>query len=341
MHPTPQKLLETLQAFHASAVLNAALQLDLFTPLARGPKTAAQVARALKCPERSTGILLDAVAALGFLAKADRRYRLDPEAAAFLLPSSPQFAGATSRIVCDPVLWDAMGRFAQAVRHGGTVLPIHAESHNTKFWETFADHSHALASPPADYAAHLLQRFLEERFPARVLDVACGSGVYGLTVAARCPGAKVTLLDHAPVLGAARKRAQQLGLTRRAEFVGGDMFAADLKGPFDVVILSQVLHHFAPPVCEQLLRKVAKSVAPGGRLLVHEFVSDEDRATNVPAAMFAALMLAWTREGNTYTFSEYKRMFGRAGFLPPVLHAPPRMATQFLVAEIRKGRGRR
>ncbi|KAF0240779.1 MAG: hypothetical protein FD180_4777 [Planctomycetota bacterium] len=336
--PSPATIFNLLQGFQASGVLNAAIQLGVFGALARGPRAASQVAAAVRCPERSASILCDALASMGLLHKEHRRYRLSLDAAHFLVPGRPSYAGGAARIVCDPALWEAFGRFAQAVRHGGTVLPFHAETPGQKFWETFADNSDAFAAPAAAYAQSLLQRFVDERSPARILDVACGSGLYGLTLAAHSPGARVTLMDGTHVMPSVKKRTRELGLSKRVTCLPGDMFRTGLGGPYHAIIASHVLHHFSPDTCESLLRRFAAALVPGGRLLVHEFVSAEDGVSNPHAAMFAAVMLAWTREGRTYSFSEYSRMFTKTGFAAPVLHAPPHLTSQFLVGERKAAR---
>ncbi len=331
--PSPAAILGILQGFNASGVLNAAIQLGVFGAIAKGNLTASQVATAIRCPERAAAILCDALASLGLLIKESRKYRLSPDSAEFLVPGRPAYVGGVARINCDPALWDAFGRFAQAVRHGGTVLPLHAETPGQKFWETFADNSDAFAAPSAEYAASLLQSFLEHRAAPRVLDVACGSGLYGLSLATRCPAAHVTMLDGGQVIPSVKKRIKDRGLGKRVDCITGDMFRTDLGGPYDAIVASHVLHHFSPSVCLSLLRRFAKALVPGGRLLVNEFVSAEDGVSNAHAAMFAAVMLAWTREGRTYPFSEYQRMFTRTGFVAPVLHAPPHLTSQFLVGE--------
>lgn len=336
--PSPATILNLLQGYNASGVVNAAIQLGVFAALEKGPQGAAHVASAVRCPERSTTILCDALSALGLLVKEARRYRLSPDAAEFLLPGKPAYVGGAARILCDPNLWDAFGRLAQAVRHGGTVLPLHAETPGQKFWETFADNSDAFAAPAAAYAASLLESFLHGRTAPRVLDVACGSGLYGLTLASRCPSAHLTMLDGAQVIPAVKKRAKDHGLAKRISYITGDLFRAELGGPYDVIIASHVLHHFSPSSCETALRRFARALVPGGRLLVHEFVSAEDGVSNAHAAMFAAVMLAWTREGRTYSFREFSRMFTRTGFVAPVLHAPPHLTSQFLVGERKAAR---
>src|SRR5687767_7346995 len=93
----PHRVMETLQGFHGSAVLNAAIQLSVFTPLAAGPKSAAQVARACRASERGIAVLLDALAALGFLEKDGKRFRLNELSAGHLVPDSDGYVGEAAR----------------------------------------------------------------------------------------------------------------------------------------------------------------------------------------------------------------------------------------------------
>jgi len=337
----PAPVLTALAGYQTSGIINAAIQLGAFAPMVRGERTAAQIARAIRCPERSTTIMLDALTAIGFLTKSARLYGLTPLAERHLVPGAEGYVGDAARIFCAPQLWEAMGRFAEAVRHGGTVLPLHAETPGHRFWETVAENSATLASPSAEYLANVMQRYLEDRPSARVLDVGCGSGIYGLTLAKHHPGVRVALQDRTQVLEAARRNAEALGVLDRVKFVAGDMFTTELGTGYDVVVASQIFHHFGPGSCEKLIRRLGKAAAPGGRIIVHDFVADEDRKANPPAALFAAVMLAWTREGSTYTFSEFTRLFAKGGFLAPVLHTPPHLNTQFLVGERKSRRARR
>jgi C-methyltransferase len=339
-HAAPTQILQTLQGYHASAVLNAAIELGAFRALESGPHTAGQVARAIHADERGTAILLDAVAALGFMDKEGKRYSLNPVSAEYLVPGRPAYAGDAARVVCDPMMWGAMGNLALAVRHGGTVLHQHAETPNHRFWDTFAASSNAFTAGPAAYAEGILSRFLSERPHARILDLACGSGFYGFFAARSHPGVRVVSQDRASVLAQARKNAVKMGVSKRVTWLAGDMFALDLGGPYDAVIASHVFHHFNLDTCARLLKRLAAAIAPGGRILIHDFVPDEARSSPA-AALFAAVMLAWTREGNTYSYSEYKKLFTRTGFTEPVLHAPPHLTTQFLVGERRRKRSRR
>src|SRR5688572_28297417 len=134
LDPTP--ILQMLQANQTTAVLKAAIDLGVFRALAEGPRDASSVADAIACPARSTGMLLDALAIVGLVTREGQRYALSPLARGFLVPGGPTYLGDVSDILAGPLLWNAFGRFTEAVRAGGSVMDQHAEAPSHPFWET-------------------------------------------------------------------------------------------------------------------------------------------------------------------------------------------------------------
>ena len=116
-------------------------------------------------------------------------------------------------------------------------------------------------------------------------------------------------------------------------FRSGSVFETDLGGGYDVVLLTNILHHFDPPTCEKLIRRVHAALKPGGRAITLEFVPNEDRISPPTAAGFSLIMLASTDSGDAYTFFQYEKMFLDAGFVKTTLHPVPEMPQQVLVSE--------
>lgn len=148
----------------------------------------------------------------------------------------------------------------------------------------------------------------------RVLDVAAGHGLFGAMVAARNPDAEVVALDSEPVLGVAQETAQRLGVADRWSALPGDAFTTDPGSGYDLVLVTNLFHHFDPSECEKLMRRFHAALAPGGRCVTLEFIPTEDRLSPEVPASFSIVMLATTAAGDAYTFSEYAAMFERAGF---------------------------
>jgi 2-polyprenyl-3-methyl-5-hydroxy-6-metoxy-1,4-benzoquinol methylase len=97
----------------------------------------------------------------------------------------------------------------------------------------------------------------------------------------------------------------------------------EFAGPYDVVLITNFLHHFDPPTCVGLLRKVRREVNPGGVVATLEFVPNEDRVTPPMAAAFALTMLGTTPAGDAYTFRELEQMYVDAGFGKVTAHPVP------------------
>jgi ubiquinone/menaquinone biosynthesis C-methylase UbiE len=168
--------------------------------------------------------------------------------------------------------------------------------------------------------------------PLRVLDVAAGHGLFGLAFAQRFPKAHVTALDWANVLAVARENAQRAGAADRYTLLPGSAFELDWGGPYDVVLLTNFLHHFDIPTCEQLASKAHAALAAGGRALTLEFIPDPDRISPPGTATFALVMLATTPAGDAYTFAEYEQVFARAGFALSTFHPLPPTTQQAVVS---------
>ncbi len=149
--------------------------------------------------------------------------------------------------------------------------------------------------------------------PRRVLDVAAGAGMFGISVAQACPEASVVAVDWPDVVAVAARNAERAGVGGRHRTLAGDAFAMDWGGGYDLVLLANILHHFDHPTCVALLRRVRDSLAPGGRAAIVEFIPNEDRATPPIPASFAFMMVATTQHGDAFTEPEYAAMAREAG----------------------------
>jgi cyclopropane fatty-acyl-phospholipid synthase-like methyltransferase len=106
----------------------------------------------------------------------------------------------------------------------------------------------------------------------------------------------------------------------------------DFGKGYDVILLTNFLHHFDAAGCETLLKKVHAALRDGGKAVALEFIPDENRIAPVDAAVFALTMLATTPAGDAYTFSEYERMFRNAGFSQSALHPLPPTMQRVVIA---------
>jgi len=326
--PSPELFFQTLNAYQRSAAIKAAIELDLFTAVGEGAQTASELAERCKASERGTRILCDYLVVIGFLTKDGGRYGLTPDAAVFLDRRSPAYMGGVTEFLLSPSLVEGYSDLAAVVRagttllsEGGTVAP------ENPIWVKFARAMVPMMIPAAQQIAKILND--NDGRELKVLDIAAGHGMFGITIAQENPRASIIALDWPNVLAVAKENAERAGVADRYKTIEGSAFDADFGAGFDAVLLTNFLHHFDPPTCETLLRKVHDSLAEGGRALALEFVPNDDRVSPPIPAAFSMTMLGSTPSGDAYTFAELERMFGNAGFsrseLRPLVATPEQL----------------
>jgi len=330
--PSPEHIFDVLTAFQNSAALKAAIELDIFTAIAEGADRANAIAERVNASERGVRILCDYLTIQGLLTKGGNCYALTQESAIFLNRRSPGYMGTVAGFLVSERSKKQFDLLTEAVRRGGTVA---AQGDNTKpndeLWVSFARSMAPLTTGSAAFIAELIG--VKERMPSKVLDVAAGHGMFGITIAKENPNAQIVALDWAPVLQVARENAEHAGVTSQVTFRPGSAFETEFGEGYDAVLLTNIFHHFDPPACEKLMRCVHAALKPAGRAITLEFVPNEDRVTPPLAAGFSLIMLAATDSGDAYTLSEYEKMFANAGFRRTTLHPVPDMPQQVLVSE--------
>ncbi len=309
----PSRIFQTMNAFQQSAALRAAIELDIFTAIDEGLTKVPQIAQRANAAERGIRILCDYMALLGFLKKSGTDYALAQDAAVFLNRRSPAYMGVAARFLNAPELMDAYKDFAAAVRKGGTVLSGQGSVEpENPIWVEFARSMAPMMMMPAQMIAKIVCGDSPQK--AKILDIAAGHGLFGIMIARHNPLAEIVALDWPQVLEVAKENAHKAGVEARYATLPGSAFEVAYGEGYDLVLLTNFLHHFDPATCEGLLRKTHACLKPGGRVVLLEFVPNDDRVTPPEVAFFSVIMLASTPSGDAYTFEEYKRMFANSGF---------------------------
>lgn len=333
--PSVPLFFQTVHAFQQTAALKAGLELDLFTAIADGAQTADAIAERSGCAARGVRILCDYLVTLGWLRKSADRYALSPTAAAFANRHSPQYLGGTIDFLLSEQQMESLAQLTEAVRRGGAPTEAGAQggvvAPENPLWVKFARAMMPLMQLPAQLLAEqLLPR--EEARPMKVLDIAAGHGLYGLAIARRNREAQITALDWRSVLAVARENAKAAGVADRYHTIEGSAFELSFGEGYDLVLVVNFLHHFDLETCAGLMRKAHAALAPGGRAVIVEFITDDSRVTPQIPAQFALMMLASTPSGDAYTFSLYEQLVRKVGFRTCELHPLPPTFFQVVIA---------
>lgn len=330
---SPQLFFETIMAFHRSAAMKAAVELDIFTKIADGNKTAQTISKASAASDRGVRILCDVLTVMGFLSKQGEQYDLTEESAVFLNRHSPAFVGGAVDFILSPMQKRGFDDLTAAVKQGGsTVSEEGSLDPESPMWVKFARGMMPMMMPAAKMIAEKLD--FESDRKLKVLDLAAGHGIFGITVAQKFPNAEIFAVDWANVLEVAKENAETFGVAARYQTIEGSAFDVEYGDGFDVVLLTNFLHHFDKATNETLLRKIHRSLAADGRVLTVEFVPNGDRVSPPNEAMFSLVMLAATPAGDAYTFAELNEMFKNAGF-PQNEHISLKPTPQHLIISLK------
>jgi ubiquinone/menaquinone biosynthesis C-methylase UbiE len=328
---SPVLFFDTINAYQRTEAIKAAIELDIFTAIGEGRETAKEIAERCQASERGARILCDFLTVIGFLTKKEHRYGLTPDSAMFLDKRSPAYIGGAMEFLLSPFLRESFKDITAAVRKGGTVITEEGSiSPENPVWVKFARGMAPIMAIQAQLLAKMIGGDKSQKL--KVLDIAAGHGMFGIAVARQYPNAEITALDWSNVLEVAQENAEKGGISNRYNLLEGSAFEVDYGSDYDVILLTNFLHHFDKATCEKILLKVHKALAKNGRAITLEFVPNEDRVTPPQSAIFSLVMLCSTPQGDAYTFSEFETMFANAGFSRSEVHPLPPTMEQVVIS---------
>lgn len=311
---TPERIMQMAWGYSLPLIIEAALHHGVFDTLDEGPKTLAELQKASGASERGLTAILNVLVALQLLAKdSSDKYSLTPESAAFLVSSRPGFMGGMIRHTSTDLIpkWLYLN---DVVKTGGPTKSVSEQGTGTEFFEKFVNDIFPMSYAPAQDLAGYLQ--LDRKSgEVNVLDLAAGSGVWGIVLAKSAPQVRVSAVDWPGVLKITRKNAEKFGLADRYTYREGDLHEADFGSGYQVATLGHILHSEGEERSKKLLAKTFKALAPGGTIAIQEFLVNEDRSGPVNGLIFAVNMLVNTDNGNTWSFEEIARWLSAAGFV--------------------------
>ena len=303
----PEELLLTIRGFQESRVMLTGIELNIFAAVGDGA-AAGQVAAKIGTDARATEMLLNALVAMGMLTKSRGVFHCTRVTGRYFGGKSPNDARAAMMHTVH--LWERWSTLTECVRAGTCVVRREAAEDGDDWTEAFiaAMHHYARARAPRVVQA------VGVRGARRMLDVGGGSGAYSIAFAQANEKLQVELLDFPEVLAIAQRHIDEAGLSSRIKTRAGDLRSDVFGEGFDVILVSAICHMLGPEGNRDLLRRCYEALAAEGRVVISDFILEEDKAGPKHAALFALNMLVGTREGSSYSEDEYQEWLREAGF---------------------------
>ena len=302
----PGKILETSGSYWKACTLHASVKLGIFTLIGDRPRTDQEIAEDLGGDLRGVTMLLNALSALGLLSKKENAYANTDTSKTFLKKDSPQYLGYI--LMHHHHLVESWSKLDQGVLTG---KPTRSRS---GFEEEEVRESFLMGM--FNMAMNLAPRIVPEidlSGRKHLLDLGGGPGTYAIHFCLKNPGLRATVYDLPTTRAFAEKTISRFGLSDRIEFQEGDYLEGTIQGTFDVVWLSHILHGEGPEDCQRMIRKAVSTLAPGGLILVHEFILNDEMDGPIFPAIFSLNMLLGTEKGQSYSDRQIRELLAQAG----------------------------
>lgn len=305
------QVLSLAEGFFASSVLFALLKLKIFERIDEGARTLGELAADLDVRPETLARLLNAGVVLKMLETRDgETYAAAPAYAAVLSPSAgEEYLGDWIRSLdyfCGP-----LQKLDQAVLSSGptTDPSVHlgGDPESTRSF-TLSMHNYATLR------GRELAGFLDTSGCQSLLDLGCGPGTYAFHLGARNPELELTLADHPVVLATAREIERRFRLTNTVHYVGLDALKDDIPGCYDLVLVSNMLHGLGEEASRALIRRLYRSVNPGGSLVIQAQFLRDDRLGNRWPVFLDLIQLCVTEKGRNHAPKETQQWLEEAGF---------------------------
>jgi SAM-dependent methyltransferase len=292
-----EDIIDTAVAYRESRILVSGIELDLFTQLGHEALSAAELARKTNTLNTGLEILLNALSGIGLLKKENDLYSNTGLSLKYLCSSSA--ASINNYLWLAAQSWNQWDQLTEIIR-GNIDKTDASEPQHPELKDRF---SQAVNERSLKIIPELLKHIQVGKAKS-LLDLGAGDGSYALAILEKNPELRITVFDRPAMIKAATIRAFNSDTITKLKFVSGDFFKDDLGGPYDIILLSNIIHIFGETDNRRLLEKTVEALHPEGRLLIVDAFLEDDRTHPPEAAVFSVELFLRTASGRCYTWSD-------------------------------------
>jgi hypothetical protein len=303
----PNSIREFAASFQKSRILLTGFELDIFTNIDESGTTSNHIAKKLYLNEHACERLMNALVSLGFLTKQNNSFFNTPDSFAFLSKKSSDYLGG---LMHSNHLWNTWSNLTQVVKTGKSAHPAEINERGEGWLFPFinAMHDRARKQAPQQLAKIDLSGI------SSILDVGGGSGAYSMEFVSKKPEIEAIVFDLPNVVHITKKFLDKEGFSNKIKTYSGDYTTDDLPKGFDLVFLSAIIHSNSLEINRELIRKCFNSLNQNGKIIIQDWIMNNDRTQPVAGAVFAINMLVGTEAGDCFTEQEVTEMLKDAGF---------------------------
>jgi SAM-dependent methyltransferase len=310
---TPERLMELGFAFTPPLIIGAAVENKVFDALACGAKTIEELGNTTGASQRGLRAIMNVLVGLKLLRKDPHgKYSLTAESENFLLSDNPGTLAGFFAMERTHFMPDWL-HLSEAVKTGAPPIALNLETQGPQFFSVLVENIIPMSYPAATKLGQILD-LKKKRGPIRVLDVAAGSGIWGIALAQQSPQVRVTAQDWPAMIPTTKRITEKFGVADRFSYVEGDVLEAHLGTGYDIAILGHILHTEGEERSRQLLAKTFRALKSGGTIAIAEWLVNDDRTGPLNGLIFAVNMLVHSERGDTFSFNEIKHWLEEAGF---------------------------
>jgi len=289
-------------------ILLTAVRLDVFSALDGNPKTTAEVAGRIGAHEPTLALLLNALVALRLLSKEGMVYKNSSAAEKHLVRHSPHYIGHL--LLLHDAEWSNWGKLEETIRTGRRAVDRHVFETDPELGSNVL----AVLNRIGQQSGPDLAKRLQLSGAIRMLDLGGGAGTNAIAFCQVYPELTATVFDLPSTLRLTERTIKDAGLENRISLLPGDFNKDSLGGPYDLVLMSDILHYQTFAANEAIVKKVFHHLAPGGRLIIKDRFLDETGTGPAWTTAFAVHILVNTEEGGCYKTRDVLQWMTNAGF---------------------------
>jgi SAM-dependent methyltransferase len=289
-------------------ILLTAVKLDLFSLLAHKELSASEAAQRIETDSGALETLMNALVAMRVLSKHADRFANTQIAERHLVRSAPDYVGHL--LLLHDVEWDNWGKLADTIRTGRSPVKRHVFETDPEL----AANVLSVLDRIGQHSGPELAKRAEMDRAETLLDLGGGTATNAIAFCRRYPDLRATVFDLPQTLRFAERKIKEADLESRISLMPGDFHRDALGGPYDVILMSDILHYQGPAANGALVKKAHAHLRPNGLLIIKDRFLDESGTGPAWATAFAVHILVNTEGGRCYKVSEARRWMSEAGF---------------------------